>query len=272
MKKPATGMYFLLFGALLTICLPIAALAADEPPLSAAAGLTTDNFTLILKIGVPSGLISALLTLIGVFLSNRTAQKNNREKITAEAENISRQLNQRQHEFEIQTKMQIESLHSEEKKKICADFLSNVSLPFFQKSTFDSDKMHSSIPLLYLYCPKEYLSYFINLILFIKRNKMSNSGKKYRQLLKGINELKREITIHESQTNQDGVFSTDDSPLLAQQLEDKSRQRGKIRDLWKEYSKHYGLALDAAQKLIWNEPIAMAQPLQLEDLPDEDDI
>lgn len=256
---------------ILLLLFPIAALAADGQPLS-AAGLTTDTFTLILKIGVPSGLITGALSLLGIWWTNRNAQKNNREKISAEADNISRQINQRQHEFEIQTKIQIESLHSNEKKQICADFLACVNPSLFQKDTFDSDKMTSSIPLLYLYCKTEHLSYFKNLILFIRRNNMSKFGKKYLRSLTMITFSENKIKMNSNMINQDGKLFTPESELLTQQLENAVEQKTKLRSLWKEYAGHYGLALDAAHKMIWNEPIEMAQPLQLENLPDEDDI
>lgn len=261
-------------GVISTIALtlfPIAALAADEPPLSAAAGFATDSFTLILKIGVPSGLISGLLTLLVTYWNNKAAQKNNREKITAEADNISRQINQRQHEFEIQTKIQIESLHSNEKKKICADFLVCVNPSLFQKDTFDSDKMTLSIPLLYLYCKIEYLSYFKNLVFFIRRNNMSAFGKKYLNSLAKITYYEKKIKMNSNMTNQGGQLSAPESELLAQQLTEEVEQKIKLRSLWNEYAGHYGLALEAAQKMIWNEPIEEAEPLQRKEHQDEDD-
>ena len=146
---------------------PIAALAADVPSLNAAAGFATDSFTLILKIGVPSGLISGLITLLVAYWNNKAAQKNNREKIAAEAENISRQLNQRQHEFEIQTKMQIESLHSEEKKKVCWDFLVSVKPSLFVKKQFNQERMEECIQPLYLYCQDNHVTYYNNLSRYI---------------------------------------------------------------------------------------------------------
>lgn len=271
MKKPATGMYFLLFGALLTICLPIAALAADVPSLNAAAGFATDSFTLILKIGVPSGLISGLITLLVAYWNNKAAQKNNREKIAAEAENISLQLSQRQNEFETQTKLQIESLHSAEKKKICADFLACTNPTLFLNDSFDIDKVNSSLPFIYLYCKEEYFLYFKNVVIYIKRNSMSTFGKKYVFYKRKIKEAKKELEAQKKQTNYDDLSSTEDLDSIIRQIDQRVKQKEKLHAKWKIYTRHYKLALEAAQKMIWNEPIEEAQPLQRKKHSDEDE-
>lgn len=252
---------------------PLAALAADESPLSAAAGLTTDNFTLILKIGVPSGLISAVFTLIGVFLTNRAAQKNNREKIAAEAENISRQINQRQSEFETQTKLQLESLHSEEKKKACGDFLASVMPTLFRKNEFEIDKMYSCVPFLYLYCKPDYLLYFKNLMYFITKNRMPKFGKNYQFICDKIIEAENEYKIKNKKSFLSQIESEHDPNPLAQQIHEHVVQKNKMLSfLLNEYTPLYEQALTVAQKMIWNEPLEKAQLLPLEELPSEDDI
>lgn len=252
----------------------IAALAADDQPLSAAAGLTTDSFTLILKIGVPSGLISGLITLLVAYWNNKAAQKNNLDKIKSDTDNISRQINQRQHEFEIQTKMQLESLHSNEKKKVCADFLASVAPSLFPNKHFDFEKMNSCITPLYLYCNDNHFSYFENLTRFITKRDLTSFGERYehtceQRLLLG-DKLKRydfiaglEGVHHEVIHNIEGY---------REELGQWVKREATMIDILKSYTQHYTLALEAAKKLIWNEPIEKAQPLQLEDLPDEDDI
>lgn len=265
MKMLVTIMTLLFF-------VPIAALAAEDPPLSAAAGLTTDDFTLILKIGVPSGLISAVFTLIGVFLTNRAAQKNNREKIAAEAENISRQINQRQSEFETQTKLQIESLHSEEKKKVCGDFLASVMPTLFRKNQFDIDKMHSCIPFLYLYCKEEYLLYFKNLMYFIKEN-MATFGKNYQFTCDQIKEAEKEYNTRNKQKPFRLQLESEHAPdPLAQRINNYVSQKEELLALLDEYTNIYEQTLAVAQKMIWNEPIEEAEPLQRKEHQDEDDI
>lgn len=264
----------ILSGCGLLLAFPLTALAADEQPLSAAAGLTTDTFTLILKIGVPSGLISAVFTLIGVFLTNRAAQKNNREKIAAEAENISRQINQRQSEFETQTKLQIESLHSDEKKKVCWDFLASAKPSLFMTTQFNRAKMEECIQPLYLYCKENHFSYFRNLILFIDfsdlpelcaqyeytcpKQKSVPAELKARDRIPGIKYISENSSYKTKSCDQElGSWDTFNA------LTEKSMAL---------YCHHYDLALEAAKKLIWNEPIEEAPPIQLEDIPDEDDI
>lgn len=262
-----TGLIFLLLS-------PIAALAADEPPLSAAVGITTDTFTLIWKIGVPSGLITGALSLLGIWWSNRSAQKNNREKIAAEADNISRQLNQRQHEFEIQTKMQIKELHSDDIKRVCNDFLSCTNPLLFSKNTFDFDTMVQNISPLYMYCDENYFSYFNNLTQFIIKMRLTSFGERYAYLGKRNTFLMEMIR---------GFATFDDLEKIPQALKDNLQEsyeelnaiaynEEKMNEILSLYSKHYKYALDAAKKLIWGEPISEAEPLNLPELSDEDDI
>ena len=253
---------------------PIAALAADEPPLSAAAGLTTDNFTLILKIGVPSGLISALLTLIGVYLSNRTAQMNNREKIAAEADNLSRQLNQRQHEFEIQTKMQFESLHSEDKKKVCWDFLASVSPSVFITKQFKPEKMDECIQPLYLYCKENYFSYFKNLYEFIVMQDLASAYEKYISIVQQKKTIYEDLKKYEHLLKEEQNIENIPDKITActNKLSDLMFLDMKEINIIELYNQYYGQAREAAKKMIWNEPIDKAKPLKFVTFNSEDDI
>lgn len=264
----------ILSGCGLLLAFPLTALAADEQPLSAAAGLTTDSFTLILKIGVPSGLISGLITLLVAYWNNKAAQKNNLDKIKSDTDNISRQINQRQHEFEIQTKMQLESLHSDEKKKVCADFLASVNPSLFPNKQFDFEKMNSCLTPLYLYCNDNHFSYFENLARFVTIRELSTFGERYEQICKQQIDLNRTIKGYAFVKDMPEI-----PPDLLYNIEGYHQKLGKVErheeimnGIMESYTHHYELALEAAKKLIWNEPIEKAQPLQLEDLPDEDDI
>lgn len=259
---------------LLALSFPIAALAADEQPLSAAAGLTTDDFTLILKIGVPSGLISAVFTLVGVFLTNRTTQKNNREKITAETENISRQLKQRQHEFEIQTKMQFESLHSEEKKKVCWDFLASVSPSVFITKQFKPEKMDECIEPLYLYCKDNYFSYFKNLYEFIVKQDLASVYDKHRSFAKHKKTIYEDLKKYEHLLKEEQTIENFPDKITActDKLSDLMFLDMKETNIIELYNQYYGQAREAAKKMIWNEPIDKAKPLKFVTFNSEDDI
>lgn len=252
----------------------IAALAADDQPLSAAVGFTTDSFTLFWKIGVPSGLITGGLSLLGIWWTNRNTQKNNREKITAEADNLSRQLSQRQHEFEIQTKMQIESLHSDEKKKVCWDFLACVSPSTFRTKQFNPEKMNEYIQPLYLYCKDNYFSYFENISNFIEIQKIQSVYNEYEHICQQENTINEKIEKYEhmmkaKQTVKNLPFKYTACKKGLARLSSSGKKVDKIIEL---YTKNYEQAREAAKKMIWNEPIDKAKPLKFVTFDDEDHI
>lgn len=184
-------------------------------------------------------------------------------------------LRQRQHEFEIQTKMQIESLHSDEKKKVCNDFLSSVNPHLFAHDEFDFGKMNFFITQLYIYSTENHFSYFENVTHFILKNEMVDFGKNYTEIFAEINSLR-----HQCESNKDAIDEGwgDEGELqqevkrLSQRIKEREPRLWAYEDLLKKYTTHHDLAVKAAKKLIWNEPIEKAQPLQLEDLPDEDNI
>lgn len=257
---------------LMTILFPIAALAAEEASVTAVIGLTSNDLALIIKVGVPSGLITGALSLLGIWWTNRNTQKNNREKIAAEASNLSRQLSQRQSEFEIQTKMQIGNLHSDEKKKVCWDFVASVNPSLFPKKQFDLEKMHSCVTPLYLYSHDTYLSYFENLIEFITVRRLSTFGESYERIRREVEASKkrvRECELALEKNNRD--VSGYDLAYYDHEAGQWIERENIMLNILKSYTQHYELAVNAAKKLIWNEPIEKAQPLQWKDIPDEDE-
>lgn len=269
MKK----IFFWVTVATAFILLAIAALAADDQSLRAAASVVTDDWTLILKFGVPSGLISGLITLLVAYWNNNAAQKNNLDKIKSDTDNLSRELNQRQHEFEIQTKMQIESLHSDEKKKVCWDFLASVTPSLFPNKQFDLEKMRSCVTPLYLYSHDNHFSYFKNLIDFIDIRKLSTFGVRYEDIRKEVKAAEKEYKKCKlALEKREGNISGHDLAHYYQETARLIIQEDIMSDILKSYTDHYELAIKAAKKLIWNEPIEKAQPLQLEGLTNEDDI
>ena len=257
----------------LLICFPTIVRAADDASLTAAVGLASNELALIIKIGVPSGILSGIITIGIAYWNNKAAQKNNREKIAAEAENITRQLAQRQKEFETQTKLQMESLHSDEKKKVCWDFLASVNPSLFPNKQFDFEKMNLCVTPLYLYSKDTYFSYFESLVLFISKRNLSTFGTRYESLNKEADasekRFQESVRILEARGGNAAGYDA------AYYNQETARLIGEVNvmdDILKLYSGHYESAVKAAKSLIWNEPIEKAQPLQLEELPDEDAI
>lgn len=249
MKKPVTRMHTLLLGALLMICIPIAALAADAATTTATASTwTVAEFIKTAISGVIGGLITSLLAWFT--------------------------LRQRQHEFEIQTKMQIESLHSDEKKKVCWDFLASVNPSLFIKNQFDPEKMKECTQPLYLYCKENYYSYFKNLIFFIDNSDLQGACALYEYTCKQQMiiraELKRAEYTQQTENTSNNISYKIES--CHRELGDLEKFSTFVEKTMALYHQQYDLAVEAAKKLIWNEPIEKAQPLQLENLPDEDDI
>ena len=78
----------------------------------------------------------------------------------------------------------------------------------------------------------------------------------------------------ESNSSHSGaIFGTNYETFQCQKKLAECEKNEKIMNgIMESYTHHYELALEAAKKLIWNEPIEKAQPLKLEDLPNEDDI
>ena len=100
---------------------------------------------------------------------------------------------------------------------------------------------------------------------------MSTFGKKYVFYKRKIKEAKKELEAQKKQTNYDDLSSTEDLDSIIRQIDQRVKQKEKLHAKWKIYTRHYKLALEAAQKMIWNEPIEEAQPLQRKKHSDEDE-
>ncbi|MEA4990697.1 hypothetical protein SDC9_14443 [bioreactor metagenome] len=200
--------------------------------------------------------------------------KINAEKIDADRENLKLQLEQKEKELAAQFKLQTEKLHSDDIKRVCSNFLSCTNPTLFANNTFVLDTMIRSIAPLYMHCDKNYFSYFNNIIEFISERKLSLFGDRYEELSVRRQEVRRKVfALCASYKSQEMP------PEVSDKIQNYFRETWKLGDCEEDlddilalYEQHYNLALDAAKKLIWNEPIEEAPPLQWCPPADEDDI
>lgn len=225
--------------------------------------------------GVAGGIIPAA---VAYYMGKRTVEaslKINAEKIDADRGNLKLQLEQKEKELAAQFKMQTEKLHSDDIKRVCNDFLSCTNPMLFSKDLFDFDTMVRCTSPLYLYCNEEYFSYFENVALFIVRRNLSKFGKQYTFVCGTIANIKIYINDLRSQS---AVTPDSKSEINAKiemhdhELENFEKREIFLADMLTSYSAHHKLALDAAKKLIWGEPITKAEPLNLPELSEDDEL
>lgn len=225
--------------------------------------------------GVAGGIIPAA---VAYYMGKRNVEallKINAEKIDADRQNLKLQLEQKEKELAAQFKMQTEKLHSDDIKRVCNDFLSCTNPMLFSKDLFDFDTMVRCTSPLYLYCNEEYFSYFENVALFIVQRNLQHFGKHYTFSCEAIENVKANIKRLRSQlsTNPDSKLKTEEQiDLYDSELEDFEKHVWFLDDMLKSYSMHHELALNAAKKLIWGEPITKADPLNLPELSEEDEL
>lgn len=224
--------------------------------------------------GVAGGIIPAA---VAYYMGKRNVEaslKMNAEKIDADRENLKLQLEQKEKELAARFKMQTEKLHSDDIKRVCSNFLSCTNPTLFSNNTFVLDTMIRSIAPLYMHCDKNHFSYFSNIIQFISERKLSLFGDRYEELSARRQEVREKVFALSA-----SYKSQEMPPDVSDKITNYFQETWKLGDCEEElddililYGQHYNLALDAAKKLIWNEPIEEAPPIQWCTAADEDDI
>ena len=145
----------------------------------------------------------------------------------------------------------------------------------FSKDLFDFDTMVRRTSPLYLYCNEDYFSYFENVSLFIVKKNLQKFGKHYTFSCETIENIKTNIKRLQSQlsTNPGSKLEIEAKMALHDhELEEFEKHVWFLDDMLTSYSAHHKLALDAAKKLIWGEPITKAEPLNLPELSEDDEL
>lgn len=122
-------------GLILLLLFPIAALASDAAtstaPAVQSAAWTIEDYLKAGFSGAAGGLLSGFMALIGIWLKNKSDEKNTKDKI--EADLLALKLTQ-EHQFE--------KLCHDEKKNICFKFINTMHPEKIFKKEFSMDKIN----------------------------------------------------------------------------------------------------------------------------------
>ena len=219
------------------------------------------NWTSLLT-GVAGGIIPAT---VAYYMGKRNVEASlqvNRDKIEADKESLKLQLEQKEKELAAQFKMETEKLHSEDRKRVCWEFLAAVNPGTFSRNTFDFDKMAFAIAQLYMYCDADTFSYFDNIARIISKREMWNFGflyKKFGEEIKNKQVMLQEVKDSRVKGSQ---YDADIEELLRREIQDSIDAEQKLTEELSNYSEHYKAALDAAKKMIIGEPLEKAEPVK----------
>lgn len=218
------------------------------------------NWTSLLT-GVAGGIIPAA---VAYYMGKRNVEASlqvNRDKIAADKESLKLQLAQKEKELAAQFKMETEKLHSEDRKRVCWEFLAAVNPGTFSRNTFEFDKMAFATAQLYMYCDDNTFSYFNNLVTIINKRELWNFGSLYKKFSEEV--INKQEMLQEIKNSNVNGFIYDDGfdKLLEQEIHNSIEAEQKLTELLTTYSLHYEVALKTAKKMITGEFIEKAQPV-----------
>lgn len=218
------------------------------------------NWTSLLT-GVAGGIIPAA---VAYYMGKRNVEASlqvNRDKIEADRESLKLQLAQKEKELAAQFKMETEKLHSEDRKRVCWEFLAAVNPGTFSRNTFDFDKMAFATAQLYMYCDDDTFSYFENLVRIINKRELWNFGVLYKKFSEEV--INKQAMLREVKDTR-AVGSQYDATieeLLKKEIQDSIDAERKLTEVLSDYSAQYEAALKATKKMIMGEPLGKAEPV-----------
>ena len=136
---------------------PIAALAADAAaptaPAVQSAAWTIEDYLKAGFSGAAGGLLSGFMALIGIWLKNKSDEKNTQNKIEADKE-----AQEKAH------KLQMERIAYEERRALCAKFITAVAPITIVNGTFDITHSNELSSLILLEFDRKYSNYALYIL------------------------------------------------------------------------------------------------------------